>query len=105
MASFTSLPLVVSQERAYKAIGVVDQIAVHFVLENSLEYQDSSEDENSNAEEDQPDGWLSLKHVPKRIKSSTQTCSSAPAQLLMMSPCTRGDGFGVVCARLQRVSL
>lgn len=46
----------------------MDQIAVHFVLENSLEYQDSSEDENSNAEDDQPDGWLSLKHVPNVLK-------------------------------------
>lgn len=46
----------------------MDQIAVHFVLENSLEYQDSSEDENSNAEEDQPDGWLSLKHAPNVLK-------------------------------------
>lgn len=56
----------------------MDQIAVHFVLENSLEYQDSSEDENSNAEEDQPDGWLLLKHASNVLKVKLK---SVPALL------------------------
>lgn len=50
-----------SKERTYKPISVVEQMVVHFVLENSLEYNDSSEDEYSNAEEDQAAG-SSLKH-------------------------------------------
>lgn len=54
------------KERTYKPISVVEQMVVHFVLENSLEYHDSSEDENSNAEEDQADG-LSLKYSPRLV--------------------------------------
>lgn len=32
-----------SQERSYKPINIVDQMAVHFVLEGSLVHQDSEE--------------------------------------------------------------
>lgn len=34
----------VFKERSYKPINIVDQMAVHFVLEGSLLYQDSDED-------------------------------------------------------------
>lgn len=56
-------------------------MVVHFVLENSLEYHDSSEDENSNAEEDQADG-LSLETPPlpfSAVKTTVCLVSSCTA--------------------------
>lgn len=64
-------------------------MVVHFVLENSLEYNDSSEDEYSNAEEDQAAG-SSLKHlnVPhKQLRQITFVLTEIKAFLLPLMQC------------------
>ena len=45
-----------SQERSYKPTAVVDQLAVHFVLEGSLVHQDSDEIYRLRTKEGLPDG-------------------------------------------------
>lgn len=45
-----------SQERSYKPTAVVDQLAVHFVLEGGLVYQESDESCRLRAKEGLPDG-------------------------------------------------
>ena len=56
---FTLLHIFVSrlsQERSYKVTSVVDQMAVHFVLEGSLLHQDSDEARRLRAKEGLPEG-------------------------------------------------
>lgn len=48
--------IVFPQERSYKPISSVDQLAVHFVLEGNLLHQDSDEARRQSAKQGLPEG-------------------------------------------------
>lgn len=62
------------QERSYKPISSVDQLAVHFVLEGNLLHKDSDEARRQRAKQVVSEGMLILKvttHKNKRKDSDT----------------------------------
>uniref|UniRef100_A0A7N8X7Y7 Dynein axonemal intermediate chain 1 n=1 Tax=Mastacembelus armatus TaxID=205130 RepID=A0A7N8X7Y7_9TELE len=66
------------KERSYKSTSIVDQLAVHFVLEGSLLHQDSDEARRLRAKESLPEG--SYDRTKKRLFSITIPDSAIPVE-------------------------